>query len=313
MTKTSQGGIAIAKKIASVYRCNPNVQVMILGGSVARQWADPYSDLELGVFWNSPPTDEERTTLIRQAGGDLWTFHSHPPYSTWIASEHWGLERIEIDSRTYAGTSMIDVKHMTVTNLEQCIQDVIEELDTALDKQVVLSAIVDGISLIGDEALQNWQLQARSFPTPLAVKIVQENLWFGPWFPALGYIERNDVLVTHQHFIWAGQSMLRVLAALNRVYYPSSEHKWMTRLANELQFAPPNLAERLQEVFTLDLAGGWKSLRTLLDETIQLVEEHLPEVNSMALFKDHPEINTDWAKNRWEPNPPYTLMASIGS
>ena len=313
MTKISQGGIAIAKQIAAVYAHNPNVQAMIVGGSVARHCADTYSDLELGVFWRSPPLDEDRQTLITAAGGELWTFGTHQPDTQWIAGEHWGLNNVAVDGQTYSGTSMLDVKHMTIANLDRCLKDVIEDLDTSLDKQVVLSAIVDAIPLIGDDTIGEWQAQARIFPTPLAVKIVQENLWFGPWFPAVGYIDRDDVLVTHQHFIWAAQAILRVLAALNRVYYPSREHKWMARLTADLQLVPPNLTERMKQVFTFNLADGWHCLRELIDETILLIEKHLPEVNTMALFEDHAEINVAWAKQRWEPQPAYTLMLHVGN
>ena len=207
---------------------------------------------------------------------------------------------------------MIDVKHVTMADIEQCLQDVIERYETFLDKQVVLSTVVDGISLIGDETLREWRRKAQTFPTELAVKIVQENLWFGPWFPPQAYIDRDDVLVMRQHFIWAEQAMLRVLAAVNRVYYPSREHKWMERLATLFQFAPANLAERMKSVFELDLAEGWCCLRALTDETILLVERHPPGVDSMALFEDHPEINIDWAKRRWDPAPPYTLMQRVG-
>jgi molecular chaperone GrpE len=33
---------------------------MLVGGSTARGHADRFSDLELGIFWHEPPTDEER-------------------------------------------------------------------------------------------------------------------------------------------------------------------------------------------------------------------------------------------------------------
>ena len=86
----------------------------------------------------------------------------------------------------------------------------------------------------------------------------------------------------------------------------------MERLANSFQVAPPDLAERMKKALELDLAEGWRCLRALIDETIHLVERHLPEVNSMALFEGHPEINIGWAQRRWEPDPPYTLMQRVG-
>ena len=41
------------------------------------------------------------------------------------------------------------------------------------------------------------------------------------------------------------------------------------------------------------------------------VEVHLPEVNELSLFTAHPEVNTNWARRRWEADPGYTLIDSI--
>jgi predicted nucleotidyltransferase len=60
MTQVSQGGLAIANQIAAAYRDNPNVLVVMVSGSVARGHADSYSDLEIGIFWTHPPSDDER-------------------------------------------------------------------------------------------------------------------------------------------------------------------------------------------------------------------------------------------------------------
>ena len=41
---------------------------MILAGSTARGHAD-FSDIDLGVFWHEPPTEDERLAAVEQAGG----------------------------------------------------------------------------------------------------------------------------------------------------------------------------------------------------------------------------------------------------
>jgi len=53
----SQWRRKIAQNIGSVYAGNRKVAAVILGGSTARGHADRYSDIELGVFWHTPPAD----------------------------------------------------------------------------------------------------------------------------------------------------------------------------------------------------------------------------------------------------------------
>lgn len=218
-----------------------------------------------------------------------------------------------VAGRSYRGDLMVDVKHMTVADAEDVLSAVLTEYDTALNKQVFLSAIVHAIPLHGTELLREWRQLAQAYPEPLAIKIVQENLWFGPWFPPAAYIARHDTLVMHQHLVWAQQALLRVLAALNRIYYPSREHKWQERLIAEFTIAPPNLVIRMNQVLTGALAESWAIQRSLIDDTIALVEHHLPAVDTVAMFADHPEINIAWVQKRWEPAPPYTLMAAVAA
>lgn len=44
----------------------------MLAGSASRGCADRYSDIEMGVFWDGPPSDEERMAHIEPAGGMFW-------------------------------------------------------------------------------------------------------------------------------------------------------------------------------------------------------------------------------------------------
>ncbi len=48
-------------------------------------------------------------------------------------------------------------------------------------------------------------------------------------------------------------------------------------------------------------------------ETLDLVDMHLPLVNTQAFVPNRPEINTDWARRNWNPYPPYTLLQNIGA
>ena len=158
--EVSKGGLALAQYIAPVYFDNPRVRVVMAGGSVSRGCADQYSDLDIGVFWAEPPSDEERKLVIQRAGAELLSFEPYTADAEWGAGEHWGMSEVVINSQQYTGALMISVNHSTVTAMEKCLTDVVESYDTSLDKQGLIAAVQHGIPLYGREALETWQQKA---------------------------------------------------------------------------------------------------------------------------------------------------------
>src|SRR5215207_3648665 len=135
MTQVSQGGLAIANHIAATYRDNPNVLVVMVSGSVARGYGDSYSDLEIGVFWIHPPSDDERKTAIARSDGEVWSFTGYQTEPEVVAHEHFGLSEMVVDGQPYRGSLMVSTNHLTRSGMERCLTDVLEQYDTALDKQ----------------------------------------------------------------------------------------------------------------------------------------------------------------------------------
>lgn len=302
----STGGLALAEQIASTYNHNPSIKVVMVGGSVSRGYADRYSDLEIGVFWSDSPTEAERKSAVESVGGKLLTFDESP------RNELYALDEAAIRGKTYRGTAMVSTQHLTVAEMEKGLADVLDCYDTSLDNLALMAAVRDGIPLHGSDLLRTWQGRIATYPMELAIKIIQENLWFGPWFCAESYAGRDDILVLNQHFLWIEQNMLQVLAALNRTYYPSPEHKWTDQLIAGMKLSPPDLASRLKQVFRVEPLEGWHLLKALIYETLDLIELHLPEVNTVSLFESHPEVNVAWARKRWNVHPPYSLMGTVG-
>lgn len=302
----SKGGLALAEQIVSTYIDSPSIKAVMVGGSVSRGYADRYSDLEIGVFWSDSPMEAERKSAVESVGGKLLTFDESP------RNELYALDEAAIRGNTYRGTAMVSTQHLTVAEMEKGLVDVLDSYDTSLDNLALMAAVRDGIPLHGDDLLRAWQGRVAAYPTELAIKIIQENLWFGPWFCAESYAGRDDILVLNQHFLWIEQNMLQVLAALNRTYYPSPEHKWIDQLIAGMKLSPPDLASRLKQVFRVEPLEGWHLLKALIYETLDLIELHLPEVNTVSLFESHPEVNIAWARKRWNVHPPYSLMGTVG-
>ena len=305
----SRAGLKLARTTARMYSDYPRVRAVLAGGSVSRGCADEYSDMEIGVFWDTPPSDEERRAAVRRMGGETWKFGR---FRGGRASEHIGLTGSTVGSKHYRGTAMVSPVHLTVDTAEEWIDALIDDLDTAPHKYELAAAIRYGVPLYGHDLIGRWKEKAASFPDRLAVKLVQQSLWLGPWFNRAAYAERGDHLVMAQNLVWMQQGIVNVLAALNREYLPSVEHKWVGWLLERLQIKPDDCEARLRATFaTGDLGQAVRELVEMGLEVIDLVELHLPMVDEMSLFDDHPWVDTSWARQRWEPYPTYTLIDSI--
>jgi hypothetical protein len=103
------------------------------------------------------------------------------------------------------------------------------------------------------------------------------------------HVERDNPLLLAREFVRIGSQVLNVLHALNGRYCGRpSAFKRLDALEHELPVAPRDLAARLRSVFTLPAPEGAEALRSLVEETYDLVEVHLPEVDVdrlRALFR----------------------------
>ena len=305
----SRAGLDLARAAAGAYTGNPNVRAVMVGGSVARGCADEFSDVEIGVFWRTPPSDAERMEAVSRMGGEVWKFE---PFRDGRAGEHVGLSESALGSERYPGTAMVSPIHMTVEAAEERIGALIDGLHTDARNYEFAAAVRYGVLIYGDALIEEWKKRVGSFPTRLAVKLVQENLWLGPWFNWAGYCERIDHLVVMQHLVWMQQGIVSILAALNREYLPSLEYKWVGWFIDRLSIKPANCAVRLRATFGKgDLSEAACELVELGMEAIDLVEDHLPQVNEMSLFKAHPGVDTNWARERWKQESAYTLLTNI--
>jgi predicted nucleotidyltransferase len=69
MQEASRWRSALAHQLATHAHANPKVAAVLVEGSVARDDADRFSDLDLAVCWAEPPTAKERRALLTPAVG----------------------------------------------------------------------------------------------------------------------------------------------------------------------------------------------------------------------------------------------------
>ncbi len=69
----------LAERYATGYRGLPGLRAVLLTGSVARGWADRYSDVELMVCWDGPPPTELRRYAAEAGRATVETLHGYDP------------------------------------------------------------------------------------------------------------------------------------------------------------------------------------------------------------------------------------------
>lgn len=268
MNEASKWRLEIAHKVAPIIAANPNVQAVMLGGSAARGCADRYSDIEIGVFWATPPSDEQRIAHIAPSGGVLWTLD---PYDASVEEwmEEWGLGGVKMDMR-----------NLTVERMNRTVADVVDRCETSGYKQQTISAVLHGIPLYNAPMVEGWQAKARHYPDRLRVAMVEANLGIDPWWWVAMIAGRGDLPLVYQAFANAAKQMLAMLMGLNRIYHPG--FKWMARTIAEMAIAPPNLAARLNDVFHDAPQTGIEQMQQLALAVYNLIDQHMPEVDTSA-------------------------------
>lgn len=263
---------ALAERIAEAYAA-VGAEAVLLGGSTGRGEADRYSDIELGVFWHDAPTDAQRETAIARAGGDLhrlWAFAELD--RAWF--DDWTVGRR--DDVPKSGVAVEPV-HMTVSDAQATIEDVVERFDPELAKHVLLAALCDGEPLVGDELLTPWRDVASAYPDGLAPAVVERHAQIDHFWRFPMFRDRADPVHAARATADVHERVLHALLAVNRVYWYG--FKSLDSVAGRLPVAPPDLVERIRRAYVVDLDERVQLLADLVEETYDLVELHVPAAN----------------------------------
>jgi Domain of unknown function (DUF4037) len=265
MSEASVWRLAMARRIAPVYTANPKVGAVIVGGSVARGYADPYSDVEMGVFWEELPTAEELCAAMEQSRGTTWELDPYDADQEDVWYEEYGVDGLKVDLR-----------HMPVSRMSTLLADVLEHGDRSEERQQIISAMQHGVALHGASQIESWQARAADYPESLARAMVRKHLSLPAWWSVPMLAERGDLPLVYGAFKEATERIFGALLGLNRVYHPGL--KWLDRTLATLPIAPPDLAARLKQVFRTEPRAGARQMQEMVEDTFTLVEQQMPDV-----------------------------------
>jgi hypothetical protein len=268
MNQASQWRIELAREIASWYAPHAQVRMIALGGSAARGQADPYSDLDMAIYWDQLDGAWLAEPPLLAAGGERFTFHK-------LFDDQVAVEQYQISE------AKVDVAHFSLAWWEQAVADVLERFDMAPEKQEVLDGFLSAISFHGAPLYERWRARIAAYPDELARRMVRHHLAFYPaWVLEQHGLTRGDLLSFYDMLCEMIKNLLGVLAGLNRVYVSIEKPKRSADLLRRMPIAPANAAARVQAILTIERQQAVAALADLIDEAIGLVEQHLPEIDT---------------------------------
>ena len=254
---------ALARRVvAAALELGP-LRAALLPGSGARGDADFFSDVDLLLYVDELPPDDRLERLREAVEG------TNP---VTIAPE---LVQFDV-----AGVP-VQVSYRTLARIDEELDSALIRLEEVVDSpnQKMLSGLLEGLPLHGEDVIAVWRDRAAAYPEPLRRASIEHHWRFFPlWYFGEAMSRRDGELWRLDMLLEGAFNLLGVLAALNRVYYARFELKRFRALVAKLTLAPPQLADRLESLFRLPAAEAADELGRLVVETRELVRRELPDL-----------------------------------
>lgn len=240
----------------------------LLAGSAADGSADRFSDVDLILYYERLP--EPAAFRLRLAG--LGAEHLMPIGEP---TEEFFIDAYRMDGvQVQTGGSVVGA-------VERRIDQVLAGTDPGEPGTKVLMGLLHGLPLHGGELLERWRDRATAYPDELARRMIEKHLAVFPYWQVVEHMAARDARLWEVQSLLDGAfAVLAVLSGLNRVYFTTFQFKRMREHVAALQAAPPRLAERLESLFDLDPARAAAEMRSLFEETLELVEARMPEIDT---------------------------------
>ena len=270
MNQASQYLLKLAKQKLQAYTIHSNAKAAMITGSTATGQADYYSDVEMFIYYDKLPSKQELQIARQQNQGSqpIRTFEDEEQR---FFGEFYYINNVQFQ----VGNSTIKFWE------EEEMATVLEKLDVTSAAQKALLGMLECIPVYGDELILQWKRQIADYPDALARKMVEHYLNFFPlWAVKEHLAARDTTLFQHQIRLEAGQNLLGVLAGLNRLYYSTFQLKRMKQFIEQMRIAPQDLYLRLETIYRQEPLAVTDLLKKLIAETAELVELHLPVIDT---------------------------------
>jgi hypothetical protein len=257
----SQWRFELAQDISQELRKFTGIQAIMVGGSVARGYADEYSDLELALFWDDVPSDRTRLDIAAALGANFLHTYNGPA----------------LEDNLLIHGFQVDFWHNTVSSEDFVIDSVLTNFSTDLGSSNFMDTIRAGIPIYGTEIIERWKARAASYPVELATRTIQQALDRIHVTHLAIVAHRQNATLLYGLISELQQQVFLILLALNRRYFPT--YKWVYPVLESLPIKPHDAAGRYQQAYTAGPAVAAADTVAILEETLDLVHEQFPSLD----------------------------------
>jgi hypothetical protein len=287
MTEASVYLLELAARNAQAYTTLPQTRAAMVTGSAAEGLSDFYSDIDMTIYYEELPAEEELHAARRRNQGSerIWLLGDREDGGF---AEAYLVKGVECQ-----------IGHVTIANWERDMATVMEQLEVQSPLQKALSGTLDCLPLYGETLIQQWKDRIADYPDALAQAMVEKHLQFFPvWFLQERFLVRDATLWLHQIRVESIQNIFGVLAGLNRLYYSTFQFKRMHAFLRKMKIAPDNLADRIEWLLQADPQNAVHLLESLVTDTVALVAQHMPQVDTSTVQK-----RLGLRQQVWQPQP----------
>jgi hypothetical protein len=259
-----------ARQIAAIYARHPSVWTIGVAGSTARGEADPHSDLDLIVLWETLDPGWFEPAPLAALGARRFTHLETDPEGGRLEQYHWDELKV-------------DVAHGSLEREGRRIRSVLEgcSLDPAAHK--ALAALADAQPLYRGEKLEALQAGLAAWPAELVRGVIDQYLFIFPSFAMRELtLERGDMLGFYDYALRGARSVVGLLFALNRRFLAAeAELKGALAGLERLLDRPADARARLERLLVHPAPESIEDFYALVDEVLTRIEKAAPGIDTV--------------------------------
>ncbi|WP_066507584.1 DUF4037 domain-containing protein [Abyssisolibacter fermentans] len=254
--------LELAKQICEKIRDIKGVKAIIVGGSVARGYADEYSDLEIPIFWDKQPDENTRKLIVKKLNAEYFY-----PYNYEAREDN-----------VIVNGFRIDLWHITLDEEEEVIKSVTKDFEIDFGSSNAMDTIRTSIPLFGEEIIYSWKDKAKEYPKEIAIKNIKESLKSIDSTHVELYLQRQNSTLINEHIAHLQKNIFLILLALNNEYFPT--FKWMYKSLETFKIKPENIEQRFRDIFTYPPRKAFENTLIIMLETLHIINEVYSEINT---------------------------------
>ncbi len=262
----------LARLIVDEATARLRVRAALLTGSAARGNADVFSDIDLLLYTDELPAPDVMNEAYQALGA------TQPVRRK--ATEYARSEEFEL-CEVHVGVTL--ARHDWMDRRLDEVLTRIEEFDSPSQK--ILSGVLEGLPLHGEELLARWKERVRRYPDHLRRAVIERHWKFFPlWYYEDAIRVRDAELWRLDLLLDSAFDILAILGALNRVYVTRFQLKRMRSLIEKMPLTPPRVADRLESLPHLESASASLELARLIAESRALIRSEMPDLDLPIAF-----------------------------